>query len=162
MRKFILTIFVFAFLAGPAWAADAGETATSGVVDAGGIPSDAAKVSSDAAVSPTTIAGAIEVGKAGVAAAKDGRWWYFASLVVTLIMFLLKFIGIRVGFWAALGRWRYVISPLLSISAALLAAFQGGVSFDIAIGVLTSAYATSSLQEFWEHGVLGKPRASAG
>jgi hypothetical protein len=109
---------------------------------------------------PTDVTGAVDRAKDAYAAAKGGRWWYFSALVVTVLMFLLKFVGIKAGFWPKLGRWRYVVPPALSIAAALLAAFQGGVTFDTALGVFTSSYATSSLQELWEHGILGKPRAS--
>lgn len=100
--------------------------------------------------------------KKAVEAAKSGKWWYFSALVLMLIMFLLKFIGAeeRVGFWPKLGRWRYVISPALSLIAALLSAFQGGLSFEAAAAVFTTAYASSSLQELWEHGILGKDRST--
>lgn len=111
---------------------------------------------------PTDPKTAVGAAKDAIKAAKDGRWWYFSAVVLMVLMFLLKFVGKKVGFWVKLGRWRYVISPVLSLAAALLAAFQGGLSFDAALGVFTSSYATSSLQELWEHGVLGKPRASAG
>lgn len=111
---------------------------------------------------PTDVKGAIDTAKEGYKAVKEGRWWYFSALAVTLLMFLLKFVGIKAGFWPKMGRWRYILPPVLSIAAALLAAFQGGVSFDTALGVFTSSYATSSLQELWEHGILNKPRASAG
>ena len=105
------------------------------------------------------ITGAIGQAKDAVKAAKEGRWWYFSALVLTVLMFLLKFIGLKAGFWAKLGRWRYVIVPVLSLGAALLAAFQGGVSFDTALGVFTSAYAMASLEELWTHGILGRPHS---
>jgi hypothetical protein len=110
---------------------------------------------------PTDVKGAVDGAKDAYKAAKEGRWWYFSALVVTLLMFLLKFVGKKAGFWPKMGRWRYVLPPVLSIAAALLAAFQGGVSFDSALGVFTSSYATSSLQELWEHGILNKPRESS-
>ncbi len=105
---------------------------------------------------------AIGSAKDAFAAAKSGKWWYFSALAITILMFFLKLIGGFVGFWEKLGRWRYIIAPTLSILAALLATFQGGVSFEAAIAVFTSSYATASLQELWEHGILGKARASAG
>ncbi len=54
-----------------------------------------------------------------------------------------------------------MIVPVLSIVAALLAAFQGGVTLAVAIGVLGSSMATGKIQELWEHGFLNKPRASS-
>jgi hypothetical protein len=110
---------------------------------------------------PADVKEAAEQVKAAVAAAKGGRWWYFSALVLMVLMFAMKFFGIRAGWWPQLGRWRYIIVPVLSLAAALLAAFQGGVSVDTALGVFTSAYATASLQELYEHGILGKPRATA-
>jgi hypothetical protein len=128
------------------------------------VPSKAAAEKDAPPVPPVTDAkGALDVGKGAVEAAKDGRWWYFSALAVTLLLFLLKILGTKLwDFWPKMGRWRYIIPPVLSIVAALLATFQGGVSVEAAIGVFTSSYATSSLQELWEHGLLGKPRASAG
>jgi len=106
---------------------------------------------------PTDVKEAVKAGKEAVTAAKEGKWWYFSALVLTLLMFGLKFAGTKIGsWWPKLGRWRYVIVPVLSLAAALLAAFQGGVSFDTALGVFTSSYATASLEELWNHGLLGK------
>lgn len=112
---------------------------------------------------PGNLSEAGETSKQMVKAAKEGRWWYFSALGLMIIMFALKFVGAegRMGFWPKLGRWRYILSPALSLGAALLAAFEGGVSLEAAFAVFTSSYATSSLQELWEHGLLGKPRASA-
>lgn len=127
--------------------------------------SDAQAVKADSA--PPTVAadtkGAVTQAKDAIKAAKEGRWWYFSALVLMVLVFILKLAGTKLwSFWAKLGRWRYVLIPVLSLTAALLAAFQGGVSLDTAFGVFTSSYATSSLQELWEHGFLNKPRASAG
>ena len=96
---------------------------------------------------------AVEQAKQAYAAAKGGQWWYFSALVTMLIMFGLKFAKVL----EKIGRWKYVIVPVLSLAAALLAAFQGGVSVDHAIGVFTSSWATGMLEELWNHGILGKP-----
>ena len=110
---------------------------------------------------PTDITTAAKTAQDALAAAKAGRWWYFSALALMITVFILKFFGTKIGFWEKLGRWRYAISPILSLTAALLAAFQGGASIEVVMGVFTSSYATSSLQELWEHGILGKPRKSA-
>ena len=103
---------------------------------------------------------ALSSAKAAVKAAKEGKWWYFSALVLMLLMFLMKRIGKKMGWWATLGRWRYVISPVLSVTAGLLAAFQGGLSFEAALAVFTSSYATSSLEELWSHGIRGIPHGA--
>lgn len=111
---------------------------------------------------PTTAKDAVQTGKDAVAAARSGNWWLFAALVVTLLLAGVKFVGTKFGtWWRRLGRWRYVIPPVLSLAAALLAKFQGGVSIDAAILVFSASWATSSWQELWEHGILGKPRGGA-
>ena len=109
---------------------------------------------------PTDTSAAVDLAKQAYEAAKAGNWWFFAAAVILLLMFLLKLLGQKLGFWEKLGRWRYVIVPVLSLAAALLAAFQGGASVSGAIGVFTASWATASLQELWSHGILGKPRAS--
>jgi len=119
------------------------------------------KVAASQPVEPKNAKEALATAKEAYNAMKAGHWWYFSGLVLMLIMFILKFAGLRFGFWVKLGRWRYIISPVLAIAAGLLATFQGGVSIEAAFAVFSSAYATSSLQELYEHGILGKPRASA-
>lgn len=163
MKRTTIAVAVFAALLLATTPVAAQEPTKSKVVTTGTLTPASQPAAHPAPAIPDDDAkGAVERGKEAAAAAKDGRWWYFAALVVTLLMFLLKFIGKRVGFWAKMGRWRYVLPPALSLVAALLAAFQGGITFDAAMGVFTSSYATSSLQELWEHGILNKPRASAG
>lgn len=181
MKKLLITAVAVAFLAVLATPADLSaapdakveaKTATStpatttkdGTKEVAPVPSKAAAKKDAPPVPPVVDAkGALDTGKGAVEAAKDGRWWYFSALAVTLLLFLLKLLGTKFwDFWPKMGRWRYIIPPVLSIAAALLATFQGGVSVEAAVTVFTSSYATSSLQELYEHGILGKPRASAG
>lgn len=89
----------------------------------------------------------------GIKAGKEGRWWYLSSLACLLIMFILS----KVGVFEKIGRWKYAILPTLSIGSALLAAFQGGVSVDHALGVFTSSWVMGMVEEAWNHGVLNKP-----
>lgn len=106
---------------------------------------------------PQTAQDAVKTGESAVKAAKGGEWWYFSALVIMLIMFGIK----RIGLLETIGRWRYFVVPALSISAALLAAFQGGVSWEAAGTILLSGMATAKLQELWEHGIRGKPHKSS-
>lgn len=84
-------------------------------------------------------------------AAKAGNWWLFSSILIMLVMFVLKKIGILVK----MGRLKYIALPILGILSSLLAVFQGGASIDAVIAVMASALATGKLQEIWEHGILG-------
>jgi hypothetical protein len=130
-------------------------------VDSAPAKSDsAAPASVDATkeVSPGEAVGSV---KDIIAAGKAKQWWLLASLIIALLMGLAKWIGKKMGWWPKLGRVRYFLVPIASLAAALLAAFQGGVSWDAAIGVFTASWAMSSYQEMYEHGILGKERESA-
>lgn len=105
---------------------------------------------------PQTVSEVAELGKQAVSAARGGSWWYFSALVIMAVMFGAK----RSGLLAKLGRWRYVVVPVLSLAAALLAAFQGGVSIEAAGGVFSTGWATGMVEELWSHGILGKPHSS--
>ncbi len=50
-----------------------------------------------APVEPKDVGEAIELGKQAVEAAKGGLWWYFSALAIMVLMFLAKFIGIKMG-----------------------------------------------------------------
>jgi len=104
--------------------------------------------------SPTEAVSAV---KGAVAAAQQGQWWYCSAAAVFVLMFILKMAGLL----AKMGRWKHVIVPVLSVAAMLLARFQGGVSWEAAIAVLTSAASTAALEEAWSHGILQKGRAAS-
>ncbi len=93
-----------------------------------------------------------------MAAAQAGQWWYFSSIVIMVVMFGLK----KFKVLAKLGRWKFVLVPSLSLIAAVLATFQGGVSLQAAVGVFTTGWATGMVEELWTHGILGKPHESNG
>ncbi|MBT8430101.1 MAG: hypothetical protein KJN79_09345 [Gammaproteobacteria bacterium] len=114
---------------------------------------EAAPTSQPSLSEPETAAQAAETGKQAIHAAKSGLWWNFSALVIMLAMFAGKSLGLL----KRMGRWKYVCVPVLSLAASLLAAFQGGVSFEVAVSVLTTGMATAKLQELWEHGIRGKP-----
>lgn len=105
---------------------------------------------------PQTGADAVETGRQAYHAARGGHWWHFSALVIMVVMWTLKAMGVL----KAMGRWRYVVVPLLALLASLLSAFQGGASVDVAASVLTTGLATGKIQELWEHGIRGKPHGS--
>jgi len=104
---------------------------------------------------PADLKGAVDAGRQAVGAAREGKWWYFSSLVCLVLMFGLKMSGLL----AKMGRWKYIILPILSLAAALLATFQGGVTIDHAIGVFTSSWAAGMLEELVNHGIRGQPHS---
>jgi hypothetical protein len=143
------------FVAAPSYAADARPASTTAVV----VTADASTKAAPTAKVPKEVKNAtdaIDKVKAAFTAAKEGHWWYFSSLVVLLVMFLLKITTLL----KKIGRWKYVVNPLLSLAAALLAAFQGGVSVQTAVGVFTAAWSTGMLEELWSHGIRGKAKES--
>lgn len=99
----------------------------------------------------------METGKEAVGAAQAGQWWYFSSLVCLIVMFILK----RWKVLKSVGRWKYIILPILSLAAALLAAFQGGVGLAQAIGVFSASWAMGMFEELVNHGILGKPHGES-
>jgi hypothetical protein len=107
---------------------------------------------------PKDLGEAVAAGQAAVKAAQAGEWWYFSSVVCLVIMFVLKALKLL----KKMGRWKYVVLPVLSLAAALLAAFQGGVGIAQAVGVFGSAWAMGMLEELVNHGILGKPHESSG
>jgi hypothetical protein len=104
---------------------------------------------------PVTVKDAVDRGKAAIVAAKEGKWWYFSSLVCLILMFVLKITKLL----GKMGRWKYVVLPVLALASALLAAFQGGVALDTAVGVFTTSWTTGMLEELWSHGIMGKPHS---
>jgi hypothetical protein len=119
------------------------------------INKDSETITSDVMKIPSAVDAktAIEQGKSLIIAAKSGKWWYFSAILIMLAMFIMK--GLKI--LENIGRWKYIIVPTLSVIAALLASFQGGVSIEHAVGVFTTGWATGMLEELWNHGILGKP-----
>lgn len=88
-----------------------------------------------------------------ILAGKSGKWWYLSSLIIMIVMFVIKKVNI---IYSKLGRFKYIVVPILSLTAAVFASFQGGVSFESALGVFATGWATGMLEELWNHGILGK------
>lgn len=142
-----IVAFLVVFLGSIAWA----ETPKDAEInnDSETITSDVMKIPPE----PVDARTVIKQGKELIIAAKSGKWWYFSAILIMLAMFIMKSIKIL----ESIGRWKYIIVPTLSIIAALLAAFQGGVSLEHAVGVFTTGWSTGMLEELINHGILGKP-----
>lgn len=156
MRTLLATIIGLT-LAVPAWADETKKTEPAKTEVKAPEKAEAAKTEVKTPASlptePATPKDAIDTGKKAIEAAKNHQWWYFSALVILVLMFVLKMVKVL----DKIGRWKYVVLPVLSIGAALLAAFQGGVSLEIAIGVFATAWSTGMFQQLIEHGILGKP-----
>src|SRR5574343_1732974 len=92
-----------------------------------------------------------------LSAIQGHQWWLFSALAVSLVMFITKRILQARNLWDRLGRWKYVFVPALSLVASLLAAFQGGVSWQMAIAVFLSANGMATLQVIWDRVILNNP-----
>jgi hypothetical protein len=106
---------------------------------------------------PQNLEEAMESAKEGIAFAKAKNWWGMSAVVIFILMFVLKAVGVfkKVG-----KRWAYVIVPGLSVVAMLLAKFAGGVSWGAAVTVLTSGPAMAALTDLVKRGVLGKEHST--
>jgi hypothetical protein len=99
----------------------------------------------------------LQMAQQALRAAQGGQWWLFAALAVSIFVGFLKSILTKKNLWNKLGRWRYGIVPVLSVAVTLLAAFQGGVSWQTALAVFTSTNTMATLQVVWDRVVLGNP-----
>lgn len=102
---------------------------------------------------PTSAEEAIKDAAQVVAHAKARDWFSFSALIIFLVMFSLKALGLftKIG-----KRWAYLILPVLGVAAMLLAKFAGGVSWAAAWVVLTSAPVAGLINDFFKRGVMGK------
>ncbi len=115
-------------------------------------PAVKASTPASAPVVPVTVKDAASTAKGAYDAGRAHQWWYMSSLLCLLVMFILKITGAL----AKMGRAKYIVLPILSLGAGLLAAFQGGVGIETAVGVFSSTWATGMLEELWNHGIMGK------
>ena len=96
---------------------------------------------------------AVKMGQEAISMTKAGNWFGFSSLAIWILMFLLKVFGLfqKIG-----KRWAYIIVPVLSVAAMLLAKFAGDLSWTAALAVLTSGPVAALANDFVKRGVLGK------
>lgn len=102
---------------------------------------------------PTTPEQAFELAKQAVEAGKAKNWFGLSAAAIFILMFLLKLTKLydKVG-----KRWAYIILPALGVAAMLLTRFAGGLSWNAAWVVLTSAPAVGLLSDIVKRGIMGK------
>lgn len=102
---------------------------------------------------PKTAVEAIDTAKQGVEFAKTRNWFGLSACAIFIIMFILNAVKLfdKIG-----KRWAYIILPVLGVAAMLLSRFAGGLSWEAAIAVLTSAPCTGLLWDFVKRGILAK------
>ena len=110
---------------------------------------------------PDTLGGAVTQGSDLVEKAKTKQWFAFSAGIIWLIMFLVKWGRKNLAFMQAIPkRALWVILPVLSIAALVLAKFQGDLSWASAIDVGTSGPLMAYLNDFFKRGVMGKEPSS--
>lgn len=144
--KVIPVISVLA-LATPAFAADAGVSPSCDNVFAS-MPDEV----------PDNPSEALAAVKKGVEFAKTKNWWGMSAVIIFVLMFILKAAGVfkKIG-----KRWAYIVVPVLSLAAMVLAKFAGDLSWGSAIAVLTSGPAMAALNDVVKRGVLGKEHSTS-
>lgn len=102
---------------------------------------------------PTNTNEAVATALAAIEFLKSKQWFGFSAAAIWLIIFILKLTKLfeKIG-----KRWLYIIVPVLSIAAMLLAKFVGGVSWGNAWLVLGSGAIAGLLNDFIKRGILGK------
>lgn len=110
---------------------------------------------------PKDVAGAVDKGKEAISLAKEGKWFSFSAGVIWLLMFVFKLLRKNVEAMKNIPkRVLWIIVPILSVIAMLLAKFQGDLSWSTAWIVLTSGPVMALLNDFVKRGVLGKEPVS--
>jgi hypothetical protein len=105
----------------------------------------------------TDTGGAMDQGKQILADAKAKQWFAMSAGIIWLLMFLFKTARKKLTFMQGIPkRVLWIILPLLSVAAMLLAKFQGDLSWAAALSVLTSGPAVAFLNDFVKRGVLNK------
>lgn len=100
---------------------------------------------------------ALDQGKQVVADAKAKQWFAMSAGIIWLLMFLFKTARKKLEFMQGIPkRVLWIVLPLLSVAAMLLAKFQGDLSWTAAVGVLTSGPAVAFLNDFVKRGLLNK------
>lgn len=106
---------------------------------------------------PVNTSEALDAGKEVVAMAKTKQWFAMSAGIIWLLMFLFKTGRKKLDFMAGIPkRVLWIVLPLLSVAAMLLAKFQGDLSWAGAVGVLTSGPSVAFLNDFVKRGVLNK------
>jgi len=102
---------------------------------------------------PATAGEALEAGKKAMDMVKAKNWLGFSALAILVLVWILKTV---IGKFIDSKRWLYITVPLLGVAAMLLSAFAGGVSWENAWLVLSSAPVAALASDFVKRGILNK------
>lgn len=102
---------------------------------------------------PKTVSEAVDTAKQGYEFVKTRNWFGLSACAIFIIMFILNAIKLfdKIG-----KRFAYIILPVLGVAAMLLSKFAGGLSWEAAVTVLTSAPCTGLLWDFFKRGILAQ------
>jgi hypothetical protein len=102
---------------------------------------------------PKTASEAVDTAKQGFEFAKVRNWFGLSACVIFILMFVLNAVKV----WEKVGkRFAYLLMPVLGVGAMLLSRFAGGLSWEAAVTVLTSAPCTGLLWDFVKRGILAQ------
>jgi hypothetical protein len=163
MRPILAVLIALAILGMgvPILAADAGIPVGSSLEEATGSAPAAADVDTSIAGEPTSLPGAIDKGKQVIEFAKAKNWLGMSSVIILLLMYAFK--TLRKKFFPSLKkRWLYIVMGALGIVSMLLAKFAGGISWEAAWLVLTSAPCAAAFNDILKRGILGKEPSTGG
>ena len=111
---------------------------------------------------PESPSGAVELGKKAAAQFRAKQWFALCASIIWLLMFGFKTLRKTVPVMRRIPkRVLWIIVPLLSIAAMVVAKLQGDLSWDGALAVLLSGPAVAFGNDLVKRGLLGWEPTSA-
>lgn len=106
---------------------------------------------------PTDASGAIDLGKQVIEHGKAKQWFAMSAGIIWLVMFLFKTLRKKIDAMKKIPkRVLWIIVPLLSVAAMILAKLQADLSWGAAVAVLFSGPSVAFLNDFLKRGILNK------
>jgi len=165
MRHLTLLIATAALLChGSLALADAGGL-DSGVLDASAVPDGAAGAQDPQYPDEVAddFAGALDSAKGAVEQLRAKQWFAFSVTVIWLLMFLFKTARKSFDFMKGIPkRVLWILVPLLSIAAMILAKLQADLSWGAAVEVLLSGPVAAFANDLVKRGILDRDPSPMG
>jgi hypothetical protein len=104
---------------------------------------------------PKDVSEAIDAGKQLVEQAKAKQWFAFSAGAIWLLMFGFKVVR-KKWFTGMPKRVLWIVVPVLSVAATVLAKLQADLSWGAALTVLASGPSVAFLNDMVKRGIMGK------